>query len=303
MLRGTGRLTRESLLQGTFRDAPIFPYLQTNIPLNLQGRLNFEVMPRMNGQAKKSAVNSMKRYIGFFFDQILKGIYNGAVVRQQFFDYINSSIRLDFDAVVPELNLGLEAKAIGKSACVKLRDDQTKKYLNYQLKEDEPTGLGASLDSDKVGYPKIEVYLFRHHGDKLFEKFISTNQGEFARELSTSIEYIVIIPFSLFYHIFSLGFLDDKNRPTIVSRYQGDSWRHHTRLTSTGLDLLLTSTDEALQTLDLNPTDYQETRFTFPQGIQIGSSQVTPFPVLKITDSDYSHWIAQLKKIKAERKI
>ena len=291
------KLTRESLLESSFKDAPVFPVVQTNIKLNLQSRAEGH-----ENHSKTSEDSRRKRYNGFLWEQLVSGIFGVQKRRMMLTDYISNSERLEFDVVVPSLNLGIEVKGIGDKSSVELRDGQYNKYLRLQLKEEQLHGMASALRADELGSPRIEVYVIKYSSrDNLHELFVSSDQSGYIGALSTSIQYLLILPFSLFHHIHSSGVQGNG----LTSRYNppGTKAREHdaqTILRIPVLNRLVSSTLETIAGLGVNSDDYQTSRFIFPSNVFLEGNQVTPFPVLKITDKDYSHWIQQLQQIKLQ---
>ena len=218
--------------------------------------------------------------------------------------YITQSEKLEFDVVVPDLNLGVEVKAIVRRGLVQLRDPQNSKYLRLQLNEEQPHGRGSALKADRLGDPRILVYIFRHHGDDLVELFVKPDQNEFVKELSSSIDDLLIMSFSLYHQIHSTGI---RKSNSITSRYvpKEDATKRqydpHTKLSKPGLNLLINSPDDALRVFGLNPEDYQKRRFVFPSEVYLEGTPITPFPILQITDTNYSRWVNKLQEIKAQK--
>ncbi|VVB83169.1 Uncharacterised protein [uncultured archaeon] len=126
--------------------------------------------------------------------------------------------------------------------------------------------------------------------DELDEKIIST--------LSRETAFLIDLPFSVLYNLHN-----PKIPSSFKSRYDGDKWDNETAFLCKGLLKMLSSPEEVLRSVQLEPSQFDIIKTHLPEGMTINGFDITPYPILRIEDRNYEAWLKKLKEDNAERLV
>jgi hypothetical protein len=147
---------------------------------------------------------------------------------------------------------------------------------------------------------KIRYFIFKYKIRSPSRSFEHLLESELAREVISTLAketaFLIDIPFSVLYNLHSPDIPS-----SFKSRYNGDKWDNETAFLCKGLMKMLSSPEEVLESIQLNPSHFEIVKTHLPEGIAINGFDIASFPILKIEDKNYESWLKQLKEDNAER--
>jgi hypothetical protein len=192
-----------------------------------------------------------------------------------------------FPDVVTEDSV-IDSKGVcGKEKCA-LLDMQMDRYLLQQCRQ-------TFMPQEKVRY-----FIFKYGIRSPSKRFSSTPDSSLATEVISALSretlFLLDLPFSVLHSFRSNAF-----NSLYTSGYNGDKWDNGTVILHTGLLKMISSPEEVLEGLHLNPADFNIIKSRLPEGMSANGIEILPYPVLRIEDKYYNEWLEKLRENNAER--
>lgn len=213
-----------------------------------------------NGGYEKVSKHSLRVKEGYFFELLSQGIWGGRIKDQK-----NNSngdlIKTEPDIIFEDSSKIKEIKAISKSSCLKLSDEQIAKYFFIH---------SQGLDQK---FPEIRYNIYRHGVKEVENNYFGKSLDSLISAFSSSIKFMISMPFELIFEIYS-------NKSDLTSRYEGEKYSKMTRLNSSSLNKALADPNRFLEDLDLDPSNFKIIKRKFPKNVILNGRKINPFPIL-----------------------
>lgn len=241
---------------------------------------NYPINASFDGYSHGELRGGLKVRLGYYFE-VLTQMLRGGVVKQSHEVNGNSALtglRSEPDVRDDTRRILYEAKGVSPGECLKLGDIQIAKYAHNQW--------GSCYQTP----PIIFFEVFRHGINHLVRDFEGKPLEDLVDTLSDKVKFGLVLSYDI---IVALHRQRGKN--TYTSRYNGDRWNTLTRFLSPGLNAMLAYPEETLQSLGLDPDNYDLFKRRFPQDRIMNGKIIRPFPLLVAKRRNYLEWVEETR--------
>lgn len=235
-----------------------------------------------------------RKAVGDFYENLAWLIYGGKTrlpsVNGDPFSHLISEI----DIADSNMQKIREIKSAFSSQPFNLYDHQLAKYLLMQV---GPHFEEFLIQEYNTSHPIIEFNLFRYGIRRIESEFEGKDLESLIERLSKETRGMISFPFGMICDLwYSHG--------SFISRYGEDPYDHITRISTTGLNNLMTYPERTLFLMNLEGTSeglyldsgkYTFKKFRFPSGVKIKGYEIKPFPILVFELMNYDGWLRSFK--------
>lgn len=253
--------------------------------------IKYPISPTQTSMFGFDKMKGVTTRLGNFYERVGKAIYGGEIKKSHEINGCDGgSLIVEPDITHEGIKSYRDAKGVQTRQSLILKDKQIlDKYVRLMFKGSSAPERRLRYTGESPKVPHIYLEIFRHSCKGLFEK-LKENKGRLewlVRELSEGTRYMFSLPFSVIYRMYSNILETGSHGQIFNTRYdarEDDAKEPETMFNSSGLSHLLAYPEKMIEMLGLNLDNFNINKKRFPQGITVNGYEITPFPVLQVTE-------------------
>jgi len=225
--------------------------------------------------------------MGRFYEYLTTGLYGGYANDVKFTVPVGEDqMRNAKPDVIDDVN-----KRIWE--CKSSSQGRSSNMMNRQL------AVNVVLQTER--WPDYEFFygFFKHDLKGARSTYRNTIEGLF-KDLSEKVIFSVILPFDVIVHL-AMPFAENGSSGSRIIRHYpgnetGSRYEPCACLNSGSLNGLFLKTEEKLEEIGLDPSDYNIQRFVSPEEIMVDGNEVRKFPIVWVKRKNNRRWVKEFRE-------